>query len=136
MPVVMLAAAFARLGAAFRRCGRRSGWCALRLRRSLAAAMRLLLAVRPALLPLKTSTRAPDLHEIGLRRLGHEIRLRRLGHSRSALACRRLHLGRRRFQAGGSRLSDHFSAGLARWRCFDWRIGLSGRKHFGGGCFG
>ena len=70
----------------------------------LAAAMRLLLAMRPALLPLRTSTWAPDLHEIGLRRLVHEIRLRRLGHEirlrrlglgRRALACRRLHRSRR-----------------------------------------
>ena len=134
MPAGMLGAAFARLGAAFRRGGSRSARCALRRRWSFAAAMRLLRAVRPALLPLKTSTRAPDLHEIGLLRLVHENRLRRL--SRSALACRRLHWSRCGFQAGGSGLSDRFSAGLARWRCFDWLTGLSGRKHFGGGCFG
>lgn len=110
MPAGMLAAAFARLSAAFRRGGSRSARCALRRRWSLAAAMRMLLAVRPALLPLKTSTRAPDLHEIGLLRLGLSC---------SALACRRLHRSRCRSQAGGSGLSDRFSADLARWRCFD-----------------
>src|SRR5262249_16903633 len=70
MPTVMLApTALARLSTAFWRRRRRSGGGALRRGRRLAAAMRMLRALRPALLPLMASTGAPNLHEIRLRRL-------------------------------------------------------------------
>src|SRR5262245_20680071 len=108
MPAVMLAStALARLSTAFCRRASRSARGALHWGRRLAAAMGMLRALRPALLPLMASTRAPNLHKIGLRRLGLL-----LGLSDGAVACRDLLWSECRVHAGGRRLSGRFSTDL------------------------
>jgi hypothetical protein len=136
MPAMMLASAtLARLGGAgFRR---RSGRRTLCGHWSLAATMRLRLAVRPALLALKASTRTPDLDKIGLLRLCRcRLDFGRLG--LGARTVRRLHRSRYRLCASGgrlyasrSRIGGRFGRGLG--RRFDRLLGLGERHHLGGG---